>query len=597
MRFPSAVGLTQWAARLRPVGIAITWIAALALLAWAARWGIDRRIALWEETASIRFQWDIGNGMNWGRRVLREGKRVDDEPRSELRDVTLRQWFNGWVATYDRVFNNAPGAEYGLDYTPLRLAVMSLWMRHVHATDDHPHGYRDELALPMLQFNRWMEGATAIFGGSLAWIWLRRADGRDRWWMRPSVFVPPIAVMIAIWLCPPLMWNTHAWPQWDVWLLPFFMLAAILGSLGWWTPAGTAVVVGAMLKGQILFAAPMLIAWPIFLGDWRGLIRLLTGAGLGVVLVTWPWLIRGNTAWSYIAIAVVVSIAVVVASRWIKRWIWLAAGLAMFIALAWPVLNSTGWPLLIAVVVAGLVIAAARCSMLQLRVTAVLIVLVVTSFIAAVRFDGSFSWYHVGFEYPGRHYPRMIMGPTSNLPAILHLRYGWEREDVLTIWGIEQPIKDWLRQTAVVGGALAGLALAMNQRRRCRTGLVAFAAPFILFFAIVPQMHERYLLWGAVVGCLALAGGLRMMVLGLVVIAISWTQMLHQQLPRDPNWSVETLRLTSSTHPDIGWAVALAALVWLAMSFPARRDRPVSSAPVGMPAASVTARSSVDDLG
>jgi hypothetical protein len=102
MRFPSAVGLTQSAARLRPVGIAITWIAALALLAWAARWGIDRRIALWEETASIRFQWDIGNGMNWGRRVLREGKRVDDEPRSELRDVTLRQWFNGWVATYDQ---------------------------------------------------------------------------------------------------------------------------------------------------------------------------------------------------------------------------------------------------------------------------------------------------------------------------------------------------------------------------------------------------------------------------------------------------------------------------------------------------------------
>ncbi|MGA2581935.1 MAG: hypothetical protein ABSG31_01555 [Tepidisphaeraceae bacterium] len=106
-----------------------------------------------------------------------------------------------------------------------------------------------------------------------------------------------------VWFNPPTMINTHVWPQWDAWILPFIVAMVLLGSLEWWTAAGIAMAIGMMLKAQLLIGAPILILWPLLGGKLDAAVRVAAGFALGVGLLTWPWLIRTRPAiWWMIAI-------------------------------------------------------------------------------------------------------------------------------------------------------------------------------------------------------------------------------------------------------------------------------------------------------
>ena len=63
-----------------------------------------------------------------------------------------------------------------------------------------------------------------------------------------------IALLVGIltWLNPLVLFNAHAWPQWDIWPMPFFLFAVYFALRRWWLAAGLLIGFGPVFKGQIL---------------------------------------------------------------------------------------------------------------------------------------------------------------------------------------------------------------------------------------------------------------------------------------------------------------------------------------------------------
>jgi len=51
--------------------------------------------------------------------------------------------------------------------------------------------------------------------------------------------------------------------------------------------------------------------------------------------------------------------------------------------------------------------------------------------------------------------------------------------------------------------------------------LIAIATPWLLMFALLGQMHERYLMWGAVVSTVALGVSIRLSIVHFIISAAS----------------------------------------------------------------------------
>ena len=53
--------------------------------------------------------------------------------------------------------------------------------------------------------------------------------------------------------------DAHGWPQWDVWILPFYLFAALVALKNRWFWCGCLLALGAMFKGQLLFVVPFFV--------------------------------------------------------------------------------------------------------------------------------------------------------------------------------------------------------------------------------------------------------------------------------------------------------------------------------------------------
>ncbi len=60
--------------------------------------------------------------------------------------------------------------------------------------------------------------------------------------------------------------------------------------------------------------------------------------------------------------------------------------------------------------------------------------------------------------------------------------------------------------------------------------LIAIAAPWLLMFALLGQMHERYLMWGAVVSAVALGVSVRLSIIHFVISIASTAMIFHVML-------------------------------------------------------------------
>lgn len=452
--------------------------------------GIGLRRYAWQETTHLRFQRDIVNGFYWGSQTLAEGRRLAPGETHDSWSALGR----GYLGLYDRVQNDAYENNYYLDYPPLRLLVMSIWAKEVREKFPGVEDGTPKYVEPLLKVNLFAELLTAVGIFLLVRLGVRRASGAtdsgllhrlppaERGWVCGL-----LAASVA-WLEPSLILDAHAWPQWDVWILPFYLFAALAALTRRWFWCGCLLAAGGMLKGQLLFVAPFFLFWPLWQKRWARAGRVLAGFAATAALLVSPWLLHTAFAWTIVAAVAVVAAA----SLWQRRsrniWPW-TAGLAG-----------------------------------------------VAAFTVGALGDGSFAWLKIGFLYGSERYPYLFISSCYNLPSLLAQ---WNLSLKTPFWSAQLgPLHfvvtlQWTLRLIYLGAlALCALGAARHARARDPRLLIAVVTPWLLMFAFLPQMHERYLLWGAVLSAVALGVSVRLTTVHFLFSMMSAT-MITQVLLMD----------------------------------------------------------------
>jgi hypothetical protein len=619
-------------ARRLPLPQALTLFALLAIVVVAFVVGVQLRRWAFNYTQPIRFWPDITRGFRFGARAIDEG------------------YFN----VYDNVARQRPDGNYELDYAPLRLLVMRQWAVQARKTFPGATEWNADpqttyaFNRPVLRFNTGVEVMTAIGVFLLTWWWVRRPR-RLSWWasLMPAVMWRPLLAALVIWFSPAQILSAQCWTTWDCWIVPFYVWAVLLACLDWWFAAGLVIGVGAMLKGQQFFVAPLFILWPLLQGRLGAPARWLCGVAMAFTLIASPWLLAdlrrylsGGSSfgalcvsppirWIGGAVAACALFALPELYRRLRsiygknqgrrrlptplhegRWPWrvdwatrgarLACAACALALLVWPwwraqAVNYRPWALLAAtgVVAAGWLLPLRKLPFLAAAVLSAAIVSCV------VLFPGSsLNWFYISFGYGTRHWETMTMGLTSNLPAILRDHYRWYDlhtvactipPHALWLWPAQPlpvSLKYLLFSIYIVTLVLCALGTAMHHRRGDARFLVAITAPWLLFFTLLGQIHERYLLYAAGVGATLIAVNCGLLLIDLFMAVLTWAMTIHVMLnvgmgmasPPDAGVTVMSpqtrgmlLRIVSGQHPDIGWAVMLCAAIFLYLSLMPRR--------------------------
>jgi len=280
--------------------------------------------------------------------------------------------------------------------------------------------------------------------------------------------------------------DAHGWPQWDVWILPFYLFAALAALKNRWFWCGCLLALGAMLKGQLLFVAPLFLLWPLWQKRWISALRVLAGFTVTAALIVSPWLLRTPGAW--IAFAAV-------------------AGASLLVALRYELPYKSAW-------LAGILGCAA--------------------FVIGAFTGGSFAWFEIGFLYGTKHYPYLFISSCYNLASLLAAA-GWSLKDNLLsahVGSVHFHLTlQWALRLFFLGAvALCARGAARHLRNRDPRVLIAITAPWLLMFVLLGQMHERYLVWGAVVSAVALGVSVRLSIIHFIISAASTVMIVHVML-------------------------------------------------------------------
>ncbi len=291
----------------------------------------------------------------------------------------------------------------------------------------------------------------------------------------PRPFRGAVCAVVAAtmaWINPATILDSFGWPQWEAWLLPFFLIAAVFVSLNWWLAAGIVLGIGGMFKGQLFFLAPVLVLCPLFAG-WIGrFLRILTGVACGAGFILWPWLVNSPRTVPYIVAAVFAGLLICGISlfrlpvwRQIRRtshfaghWVRskykpdrVAPPVSQMTAtmhwLLWPAIMLT---LIVAAILSLLIYKSQDPSLHKYTIAFAAAILLVPWFIprrmlaawlatifafslwlSAFSLNGSFSWWQVGFVYGTQRHQNMQLGTESlsNLSSLLERRYNWNLHD------------------------------------------------------------------------------------------------------------------------------------------------------------------------
>jgi len=451
--------------------------------------GIQLRRWIGENTRHVRYQHDIVNGLYWGSEVLAEARRLSPD------EASANSWTafcRGYFGLYDRVKDEAYENDYALDYPPLRLLVMAVWAKHVRSEfpevdDGHP-----KLVSALLKINLLCELLSAVAIFFLVRLCLQRSPWTTRsrllhgFWLKDRASICALAAASVAWLEPSMILDAHGWPQWDVWILPFYLFAALAALKNRWFRCGCLLAAGAMFKGQLLFVAPFFVFWPLWQKRCTRALRMLAGFTAMTALMVSPWVLRTPAAW----------IAVVA-----------IAGISLLAPFHGRIPDRGGW-------IAGIT----GCGV----------------FVIGALTGGSFAWLLLGFIYGSEHYPYLFISSCYNLPLLLS-KLGWSLKDPFWSAHFGSMHFDFTLQWALrlfYLGALAVCAHGMARLLRDREPrvLIAIAAPWLLMFALLGQMHERYLMWGAVLSAVALGVSFRLSAIHFVISAASVAMIVHVML-------------------------------------------------------------------
>jgi len=451
--------------------------------------GVQLRRWIGETTRHVRYQHDIVNGFYWGSEALKEGRRLSPD------EASANSWTGfcrGYFALYDRVKDEADQKDYGLDYPPLRLLVMAIWAKEVRnqfpgVDDGHP-----KLVNPLLKINLLCELLSAVAIFFLVRLCLQRCSPEV-----PSPFlrnlplghrasICGLAAASVAWLEPSMILDAHGWPQWDVWILPFYLFAALAALKNRWFLSGCLLATGAMFKGQLLLVVPFFILWPLWQKRWNRALCMLAGFIAMAAVIAAPWLLRTPLAW--LALAAV-------------------AGASSSFLLQRKLPHQIAW-------ISGIT----GCA----------------TFVIGAFVGGSFAWLQVGFLYGSEHYPYLVISSCYNLPSLLS-QLGWSLKDpfcsvYLGDLHFHLTLQWTLRLLYVGALTMCAYGAARQVRDRDPRVLIAITAPWLLMFALLGQMHERYLVWGAVISAVALGVSLRLSIIHFTISAASTAMIVHVML-------------------------------------------------------------------
>jgi len=636
----------------------IGWLLIAAVLALSVREGLRLRRWVFDIADPIRFSDDTSRGVYWG--LVASGKEGFLNQYDKM-DPQVPEWQNSlWVPW--------------LDYGPLRLLVMRQWGAWIRA--HHPPDAGDwdgawqrpyEFNWPVLWFNTVLEGIAAICAFFLTWLWVVRGSAGEERGHFHGVWQGIVAALL-IWFSLDILISAHAWFQWDSWVVPCYLAACLLASLDWWFAAGVAVAIGVSFKGQMLSISPIFIIWPLVQGRFGGAMRWICGMGFGMAAIASGWLVsyippdrldalRDTQAgmavgqypsdlfavsrkfdvpaaiWLFemlIAAAAVPWLLRLLmpdpappsSSRWKailhSRWTWITVAVIFIAAMVyWPWLlpqNRSSWHLGL---LAGLAVAVAALLLRPRNMPYLLAAVAAGGLFACIAlFHGGTGWWDCSIAYGSVHWPYMVTGPASNLPAIFQLRFGWDREvDQIAFtlpaihghWPGFIAAKTWwpaatLDVTAkmlftsiyVVMLVLSGIAIGLQARRNDRRMLVALVTPWIMFFLFPVQIQERYLLYasGAAACCIGDSVGMALLGFSLTLFSaimhtirlLDWHtadlagfgQNLSTAFPRifSPQSGQTMLQYLQPMHPDMAWGILTVGLIFLYLSFMPSRRRP-----------------------
>lgn len=520
----------------------LAWAAIVAAAWWGGRRGWRERLATWDQCRQVRAVWDMDNGWNWGRRAAVEG----------------------YVNLYDRVGAEHPDHQYGLDYVPLRLGVMTGWAAWNRAHGKDPGGWRAETDFnrPWMWFNYGSDALASAAAAGLVWAVCRRAG-----WGRTRAAGYAWVAAAFVWLNPAVMISGFGRPTWDVWMLPWFLLAAWASVCRHWTTAGAMLAIGVMFKGQQTGAIPFFIPFALVAGGAPALLRFVGGFGAMAAAVLSPWIFtlvpEGNDS-RPLNVEALVAAAIAVAAM-------------VALALAWWGVRMQ-WAQRRSRARADHRLRARRFPVRGI-VTAVLLGVTLGAVWPVVRGQASTAWWDVAFVYGANKFPALESGGTASLGGLLQNSFRWGPDDLVFGHVTIKQLMVWLYGAAAISvGVMAGL----QWRRRDVRVLVAFPAVWVCFFALMPLMHERYLLWGAAYCGVALPVTWGTLPVGALLSTFSYLMTLRVMIggpfPADkfkalgyeaPRWSA----WAHSILPGGAWGVLVAAgvLWWLSVS---TRGRP-----------------------
>jgi hypothetical protein len=334
-----------------------------------------------------------------------------------------------------------------------------------------------------------------------------------------------VTAALLVWFNPVLILN-DCWPQWDAWILPSFIFALYFSIRGWWFTAGVLLGIGAMLKGQILFVAPAFLLWPLFRAQWLSLARIGAGFAVAFTLIAIPWTLttRGDIAFA-------------------------SSGL---ILAALILLYRKGW----------------QRPLFQLLAAAAFVVPI---WLTPKILSGDLSWLVLPYQYGPIKHPEMGSFGTSNLATLLHEQWAWEADGPNGIielplpFGhtLDMPMRSLLTGLYAISLIACGIAAAVQWQRRNYRFLLAMYTPWILFFALLPYLNPRYLLWASCFFPLLIPLGLGMTLLGVLVM-LAGSVMLIDIMCRFNQASDPTLEtVTHGMYPGLAFLVLLIAAIFL----------------------------------
>jgi hypothetical protein len=335
------------------------------------------------------------------------------------------------------------------------------------------------------------------------------------------------------------------------------------------------VLVGAMLKGQILLVAPVLVVWSVLSG-FRPALELLAGLSASAAVCSCIWLVPSLEAFVCVSIAMLGGIV-----SWGLPRSGSSTSLSVFIAatvaVAW-LSASRRWLALEnapAVALSLLVLAPRLAAVRRLRLSrgfycASLLAAALWS--ACLAFGGSTAWARIAFIAPTDARNMMSLGAT-NLPNLLEAKWHLSTSDpignpssclagfTLVTW------RTALRVGYATSTVLCGVAAFVNARRGSYRTLAALTAPWVLAFTLLPQMHERYLVWAAIVSATAVRVSLNLALLHVAVTVLATADILRPLVSQDPTFAPVLLRLLRTVTPGSGWLLLAVAVAYVYESF------------------------------